>query len=209
MQYKVNLFLALEEADSDDSTEEDDNADAMTVDDSVASVPQSHLKDKEGHEEKKSKEGDASKKDKTPKPAAIRNVSLRDQRDVRTRVRAYIFADKLYDITSDLKEAGVSVQDRDQIVGIYETESPIPHFIYYSKSNNKIHLFQFLVVDKTGVGKSKNVKHQIKNLKGGPDKKAWTDILEKREKEDHTGDFVIRFIDRCPFKPGELVHNHF
>lgn len=85
-------------------------------------------------------------------------VSLRDQPDVPTQVRAYIFADKLYDITRDLNEAGVKVADHDQIVGIYETESPIPHFIYYSKSFNKLHLFQFLVVDNTGAKGKKNVK---------------------------------------------------
>lgn len=84
--------------------------------------------------------------------------------EVKKEIRAYIFNDKKYDITDVLKNANISMDEKDQLVGMFE-QNKDSHFLYFEHARSKLYLFVCLfTANSNAKSKRKRARKLMKQI---------------------------------------------
>ena len=105
-----------------------------------------------------------------------------------------MFTDKLHDVTEVLRQNNISPEYGDHIVGMYEAETEVPHFLYYEARIERVNLFKFIIDLELGEGR-------------GDDHIERRAMIEKRKAARITNDIVIIHEDRMRMRPTRIIED--
>ena len=54
----------------------------------------------------------------------------------------------MHDVTNQLQAKGLTLSNRDQVIGIHQTISKFSHFLYYSYTQNRLYLLKCTILPK-------------------------------------------------------------
>jgi hypothetical protein len=126
-------------------------------------------------------------------------VRIQDRDDIKKIVKAYIFSDVLYDITDDLMKSGISPEQNDQMVGMFEDDVRFSHFLYYESSKQRIHLFKCFFDRKQSKGPKKGKLNKKQTKKEA--ERLMKKLTSRRYEENGNFTILINKIDSFAFRP--------
>lgn len=102
-------------------------------------------------------------------------TALSDRTDIKTEIRAYIFHEELEDITNQLRMHGIEdLTNKDQLIGMFEEQGMLSHFIYFQKdkkeknkkqvyveSSGTLHLFKVVFEERIVKPKKKKLNLSV------------------------------------------------
>ena len=135
-------------------------------------------------------------------------------------MRAFIFTNKLFDITDKLttKKIGIKLSDGDRMIGMYEGTyegamvegNKVPHFIYYEKKDTRIHLLTASFPKPREKGE-KMAKEDRQAMKQAANDLGITmkEYKQRLEAQDTQPEPIITRVDKLQLDPKVLLEKYF